>query len=307
MSFSINTYLLRHIQVMLFSLGQLWRQPLASTMTIVVIGIALVLPAGLYVLLQNVNNISQQWDDASQVSLFLAKTTSDIEAEQLKIALESWPTIADVHYQSAAESLEEFRRLSGLSALLDSLPNNPMPAVIIVTPKTSLTELEINNLVTTLSAQAHVELAQLDMEWLQRLRSMSDTAQRGIAILAMLLSLSVLLVIGNTIRLAILSRETEIKVIKLVGGTNAFVRRPFLYTGFWYGLLGGVISWFTLLISLNLLDQPVQQLAELYNSQFNLNWFVLEMLISLPLSGMTLGILGAWLAIGRHLNAIEPS
>jgi cell division transport system permease protein len=116
-----------------------------------------------------------------------------------------------------------------------------------------------------------------------------------------------LLVIGNTIRLAILSRETEIKVIKLVGGTNAFVRRPFLYTGFWYGLLGGVISWFTLLISLNLLDQPVQQLAELYNSQFNLNWFVLEMLISLPLSGMTLGILGAWLAIGRHLNAIEPS
>jgi len=307
MSFSFNTYLLRHIQVMLFSLGQLWRQPLASTMTIVVIGIALVLPAGLYVLLQNVNNISQQWDDASQVSLFLSKTATDLEAEQLKTALETWPTIKEVHYQSANASLEEFRALSGLSALLDSLPSNPMPAVVIITPKASLSEMEINNLVTTLSAQAHVELAQLDMEWLQRLRSISDTAQRGIAILAILLSLSVLLVIGNTIRLAILSRETEIKVIKLVGGTNAFVRRPFLYTGFWYGLLGGVIAWFTLLISLNLLDQPIQQLAQLYNSQFTLTWFALEMLISLPLSGMTLGILGAWLAIGRHLNAIEPS
>lgn len=306
-SFNPKTYLLRHLQVMLFSLGQLWRQPLASAMTIVVIGIALALPAGLYVLLQNVNSISNEWDDASHISLFLNKNVTEQQASQLATKLKSSPNINETSYQSASHSLEEFRSLSGLSELLDTLPNNPMPAVIIVTPKPSLTEIDIEQLVSKLAAEPHVELAQLDMQWLQRLRSISETGQRGISILAILLSLSVLLVIGNTIRLAILSRETEIKVVKLVGGTNAFVRRPFLYTGFWYGTLGGIIAWLTLLISLNLLDGPINTLAELYNSQFTLSWFVVDMLLTLPISGMLLGILGAWLAIGRHLNAIEPS
>ncbi len=306
-NFSPKTYVLRHLQVMLFSLGQLWRQPLASTMTILVIGIALALPAGLYVLLQNVNKISHELDDASQISLFLKQQTSEQHANGLANKLKSWPNIIDVQYQSANASLDEFRQLSGLSELLDSLPTNPMPAVIIITPKHSLDEVAINTLVTKLNEQPLVDLAQLDLEWLKRLRSISETSERGISILALLLSLSVLLVIGNTIRLAILSRETEIKVIKLVGGTNAFVRRPFLYTGFWYGILGGIIAWTTLLISLKLLDSPINQLAELYNSQFTLSWFAGEMLFTLPFSGLLLGILGAWLAIGRHLNAIEPS
>ncbi len=306
-NFSPKTYLLRHLQVMLFSLGQLWRQPLASAMTIVVIGIALALPAGLYVLLQNINAISGQWDDASQVSLFLKHQTSEQQATQLHDELKTWPTIADVHYQSANHSLEEFRELSGLAELLDTLPNNPIPAVIIVTPRPLLAEAEIATLVERLSQKPQVDLAQLDMEWLQRLRSISDTTERGISILGLLLSLSVLLVIGNTIRLAILSRETEIKVMKLVGGTNAFVRRPFLYTGFWYGVLGGLIAWFTLLLSLNFLDGPINKLADLYNSQFTLSWYTVDTFLVLPLAGLSLGILGAWLAIGRHLNAIEPS
>ncbi len=306
-NFSPKTYLLRHLQVMLFSLGQLWRQPIASSMTIVVIGIALALPAGLYVLLKNVNSISVEWDNASQISLFLEHKTTEQQATKLQAELTTWPNIADVYYQSAAHSLEEFRELSGLAELLDTLPSNPIPAVIIVTPSPSSTEPDIAALVDTLSEKSFVELAQLDMEWLQRLRSISNTIERGINILAFLLSLSVLLVIGNTIRLAILSRQTEIKVIKLVGGTNAFVRRPFLYNGFWYGILGGLFAWLTLLISLKLLDAPINKLAELYNSEFTLNWFVTDTVVALPLAGMSLGILGAWLAIGRHLNAIEPS
>ena len=145
------------------------------------------------------------------------------------------------------------------------------------------------------------------MEWLQRLKQLTETGERGIAVLAAMLSLSVLLVIGNTIRLAILNRQTEIKVIKLVGGTNAFVRRPFLDTGFWYVLIGGRIAWVTLLIGLIIINGPVNQLASLYESQFTLQWLSGSLFLALPLCGLLLGVLGAWLAVGRHLSEIEPS
>lgn len=305
---NFHNYLLRHMQVMLYSLGQLWRTPAASTMTVLVIGIALALPAGLYVLLKNVEQVSSQWDDASQISLFLHHNTPDSRGKQLAEQLLTWPDIKAVHYQSAKDSLAEFRDLSGLDSLLDTLPSNPLPPVIVIQPTPSQHEaVALHDLVDRLQNMQEVELAQLDMEWLQRLRSINETGERGISVLAILLSLSVLLVIGNTIRLAILNRQTEIRVIKLVGGTNAFVRRPFLYTGFWYGLLGGVVAWVTLLLTLLFINSPVNRLAALYDSQFTLNWLSGQMFIALPLFGLILGVLGAWLAVGRHLDDIEPT
>jgi cell division transport system permease protein len=304
---NIKNHLLRHLQVMLFSLGQLWRQPISSLMTIVVIGIALALPAGLYVLLHNVEKVSGQWDDATQISLFLQKNITDEQAFKLNSKLQSWPNIKETAYQTSNQSLKEFRDLSGLGTLLDSLPSNPLPAVIIVHPSEAhISEDAIDSLLTKLEALPEVELAQLDMEWLQRLRSLNKTAKRGISVLGILLSLSVLLIIGNTIRLAILSRQSEIRVIKLVGGTDAFIRRPFLYTGFWFGLLGGVAAWVILLTSLSLLNGPVNELARLYGSQFTLNWLSGSLFLSLPMISLCLGILGATLAVSRHLSAIEP-
>lgn len=308
LKFNLHNYFLRHVQVMLYSLGQLWRTPAASAMTVLVIGIALALPAGLYVLLKNVEQVSSQWEDASQISLFLHHKTPDARGKQLAEQLLTWPDINAVHYQSSKDSLAEFRQLSGLDSLLDTLPSNPLPPVIIIQPEPGQHEAEaLQSLLERLQNMQEVELAQLDMEWLQRLRSINEAGERGISILAILLSLSVLLVIGNTIRLAILNRQTEIRVIKLVGGTNAFVRRPFLYTGFWYGLVGGAIAWLTLLITLLFINGPVNRLASLYDSQFTLNWLGGQMFIALPLFGMILGVLGAWLAVGRHLNDIEPT
>jgi len=305
---NIKNYILRHLQVMLFSLGQLWRQPLSTLMTIIVIGIALALPAGLYVLLDNIEEVSEQWDDATQISLFLQQDVFPQQAVALNTQLKTWPQITDTHYQSSSQSLEEFRQLSGLGTLLDSLPTNPLPAVIIVQPnENDLRPDAIGSLLARLEALPEVEQAQLDMEWLQRLRSLNKTAQRGISILGLLLSLSVLLIIGNTIRLAILSRQSEIRVIKLVGGTNAFIRRPFLYTGFWYGLLGGLMAWLTLTFSLSLINGPVNELAKLYSSQFTLHWLSALLFFILPMTGLILGVLGAWISVGRHLSAIEPS
>lgn len=306
--FNVDNYLLRHAQVALSSLGDLWRQPLASFMTVLVIGIALALPASLYVLQKNVEQLSGQWQQATRISLFLKADVKDGRGQQIAEQLGTWPDIKKVEFQSSSQSLQEFRDLSGLGAVLDSLPQNPLPAVIIIEPVAAATANEAHNdLLQRLTKLPEVDLAQLDMQWLQRLQQLNATGQRGIAVLATLLSLSVLLVIGNTIRLAILNRQTEIKVIKLVGGTNAFIRRPFLYTGFWYGLIGGLIAWLTVLIALLIISGPVNQLAALYESQFDLQWLSGLLFIALPLCGLLLGVLGAWLAVGRHLSAIEPS
>lgn len=304
---NIHNYLLRHVQVMLSSLGELWRQPVATSMTLLVIGIALLLPAGLFVILKNVEQVSGEWQHANRISLFLQDEISDKRGEQLAEQLQTWPDIVDVSFQSAQQSLNEFREISGLESLLDTLPENPLPAVIIIEPEEEQLQEAIEALLKRLDALPEVDLAQLDMQWLQRLRSINETGQRGITILAILLSLSVLLVIGNTIRLAILNRQTEIRVIKLVGGTNTFIRRPFLYTGMWYGFLGGVLAWIALLISLLIISGPIDELAALYDSQFTLKWFGGQMLFALPISGLLLGVMGAWLAVSRHLNAIEPS
>jgi cell division transport system permease protein len=292
---------------MLSSLGELWRQPVATSMTLLVIGIALLLPAGLFVILKNVEQVSGEWQHANRISLFLQDEISDKRGEQLAEQLKTWPDIVDVSFQSAQQSLNEFREISGLESLLDTLPENPLPAVIIIEPEEEQQQEAIEALLKRLDALPEVDLAQLDMQWLQRLRSINETGQRGISILAILLSLSVLLVIGNTIRLAILNRQTEIRVIKLVGGTNTFVRRPFLYTGMWYGFLGGVLAWIALLISLLIISGPIDELAALYDSQFTLKWFGGQMLFALPICGLLLGVMGAWLAVSRHLNAIEPS
>ncbi len=303
-----KNYLLRHVQVMLSSLGELWRHPLASTMTIVVIGIALALPAGLLVMLTNITQISGQWQDSHQISLFLNEEVGDTRGQQLAEQLLSWPDISAVEFQSSNDSLREFRELSGLGSLLDNLPKNPLPAVIIVRAADDFSETEnIEDLLERLARMQDIALAQLDMQWLQRLRSLNQTAQRAVQILAALLSVSVLLVIGNTIRLSILNRQAEIRVVKLVGGTNAFVRRPFLYTGFWYGLLGGIIAWLTLQTSLAVINDPIKALASQYDTVFRFDWLAGELFLALPLTGVLLGVLGAWLAVGKHLNAIEPN
>ena len=302
----LKAYVLRHLQVLLFSLGQLWRQPFSSLMTLMVIGIALALPAGLYVFLSNINQVSHQWDEAAQISLFLKPDINTGQARQLQQQLQSWPEISNTTYQSPEQSLEEFRQQSGLGTLLDNLPHNPLPALIIVYPVPHATPDEVARLMTKLRKLPDIDVVQLDMEWVQRLHTLIDLAQRILTLLAILLSLSVLLVIGNTIRLAILSRQNEIRVIKLVGGTHRFIRRPFLYTGLWYGGLGGLIAWFILQISFSIIRPAINDLARQYHSDYAFMELSGQLFLLLPLFGIILGMTGAWLAVGRHLNDIEP-
>ena len=301
----LNTYLLRHLQAAISTLGQLWPQPLASLMTITTIAIALSLPASLAVLLYNMQSVTEHWQQTQQVTLFLKQ---DLDQPQSVLTLLEEPLIVDhAHYQSSAQSFTEFSEQSGLGQLLSHLPSNPLPAVITLSIHRDSTPTQISELMQFLKTQPYIAETQVDMAWVKRLYQFNRIIEKTVLILSFALSLGVILVIGNTTRLTILHRQKEIQVMKLVGATNDFVRRPFLYIGWWYGLLGGVFSWLLLLIATTILSSPVNAFIAEYSQTAQMTWLLSPLLLILIISGGSLGILGAWLAVGRHLNEIKPA
>lgn len=305
---SFESYIANHRKIAKESFRRLIKQPVSSLMTWAVIGIALSLPVGLSVLLANVQQLSSGWDGSAQITLFLKMDVADKDASNLALELSTRPTIAQADFISRTTALDEFKSLSGFGEVLNYLDENPLPHVIIVKPAKTLATVEQTDLLQQqLSDIKQVEKAQLDLQWVQRLHTMTELIQRGVWALALLLALAVLLVIGNTIRLAIENRRDEIVVVKLVGATDGFVRRPFLYTGLWYGLGGGLIAFLLVQMTLFWLDAPISELAHLYYSSFSLSGLNVESTLLLLSTSMLLGWLGAWVAVRRHLGAIEPS
>ena len=298
------TYLLRHAQVLFAALGQLARAPLATTLTLAAIGITLALPSGLYVMLNNLERLSAGWERSAQISLFLKRDVSEAGAHKLAQQVRALPTVSGVDFISREAAFAEFKRDSGFGAALNTLDSNPLPAVLIVRPAAS-DPIAVETLVTSLARLPGVDLAQLDIEWLRRLASLLQLAERGVLLLAVLLSLAVLLIIGNTIRLVVVTRQTEIEIVQLVGGTPAFIRRPFLYTGLLQGLFGGLLAWLLVDVSLLFLNGPAQELAGLYGSGFGLNGLGLSAGVTLALGGAALGWAGARMAVGQQLRRFD--
>lgn len=306
-SLSPRTFLQRHAQVALDSLGRLYRNRLSSLMTAAVIGIAMALPSGLYLLLDNMDRLSGSWDGQPSLSVFLKQEVSESVAQQLAERVRTWPEISSLQLITPDQALDEFSTRSGFADVLGALTENPLPVVLIVTPTSAHTApAAASALRERLGALPETELAQLDLEWVQRLAAIVEITRRGILIISALLALAVLLVVGNTIRLEIQNRREEILVTKLIGATNAFVRRPFLYSGIWYGALGALIAWLLVETGFWLLSGPVSQLAVLYQSGFALQTLPGQLLLVLLGGGMILGLLGSWLAVGRHLAQIKP-
>jgi cell division transport system permease protein len=298
---------LRHAQVLFATLGQLARAPFATLLTVAVIGITLALPAGLYVGLDNIEAVSAGWGRGAQVSVFLKSSTSEQNATTLAQRLRRQPGIIKVDYISREAALAEFKRLSGFGDALDVLASNPLPPVLVVHPALAYSKADpLRTLVGRLRDEPGVDLVQVDLEWVQRLQAILDLAQRAVVLLATLLALAVVLIIGNTTRLAVLNRRTEIEIIKLIGGTAAFIRRPFLYAGLLQGLAGAVSAWALLSLGLALLSGPIQTLSGLYGSQFSVAGLGIRAALALIATGGLLGWLGARLAVGRHLRSIEP-
>lgn len=277
-------------------------------MTIAVIGIALALPSGLHLALDNVRKLSGSWDGAVTISVYMKPEVTDAEAKTLADTLSADPAIAQVRVISHDQALEEFRQLSGFSKILEAVQENPLPAVVLVKPDPVHTDpQQAKVLADRLGNLAGVDFAQLDLQWVTRFQAITQIADRIVWVVASLLGLAVILVIVNTIRLEIQSRHAEIEISKLIGATDSFIRRPFLYIGAWYGLFGGLIGWLLVTTSLYLMDAPVANLAGLYQSDFVLSGMDLSTLSLLLTSGATLGLAGSWIAVGRHLHSIEPN
>jgi cell division transport system permease protein len=304
----MKAWFTRHAQTLVGTLGRLAQAPLANGLTIVVIGIALALPASLHVLVSNVLAVSDQWARAIDVSVYLRQGTSSTQAEQVADRIRQRRDVAEVDLIDADAALDQFRQQSGFGAAVDALTENPLPHLLVVRPTEDFaTAPHAAAIAEELRRVPEVDLVQLDTEWVSRLQAMLDAVRRGVLMAGMLLAIGVIVIVGNTIRLDIQNRRDEIEVTKLVGGSDAFVRRPFLYSGFWYGLGGGLVAWLIVVLVVALLAGPASRIAGLYGSDFRLRGLGLEASLWLLGTGIALGWLGSYLAATRHLRAIEPS
>ncbi len=287
-------------------LYRLGSQPVPTLLNCLGIGIALALPLLLYLGLDNLQRLSHDWDQGGGISVFLR---SDIDAdagERLAERVRSWRGVGAVRYQGRSESLAEFRSWSGLGDVLDGLRENPLPPMLIVLAADVAPEANVlERLRLELDALPEADSARADLEWVRRLHEFTVLAQRMVFALAALLGFGALLAVVNNTRLMIVGRREEIVVVKLVGGTVAYVRRPFLYCGLLYGLGGAAMAWLLSTAGIAWLKQPVQNLADLYGSDFvieGLSWRYVLLLFG----GMALlGLSGAWLAVVRYIESIE--
>jgi cell division transport system permease protein len=303
---SPGTYFSRHVQALLSAFGRLIRQPLGTLLTMFVIAIALALPATLWLVVKNARIAAGDVTDSIELSVFFKTDVPLEKAEQLAAAARQRPGVGEVTLISADDALEEFREYSGFGAALDALQGNPLPHVIIVRPDTAYANPQgVDSLKRYLSAWPEVETVQFDGEWVRRLTAILDLLRNVFAVFAVVLGAGVLAVVGNAIRLEIRARRSQIEVTKLVGGTNAFVRRPFLYEGMIFGLLGGAAAVGIVSLAVASLIEPVGRLASLYGGRFALTGLEpLEALV-LIFGGGLLGVLGAWLGAARLIAKIE--
>lgn len=285
-------------------LRRMFASPLAGFFNILVIGITLSLPTGLYILLDNAQELTARLSSSPQISLFLRMDTTEENIAALRKQLAQHPDIMRSEFVPRAQALQQFKQSSGLSDVIDGLEKNPLPDAFIIQPKQNEAQT-LRKLRDELSKLSDVEIAQLDSAWAYKLEALLRFGHISMVILAALLSLALIAITFNTIRMQILTRHEEIEVAKLIGATDGFIRRPFLYFGALQGLLGGMTAWLIITISLMVLNYQVVALAQLYASAFSLHLLSLGDSLTLLMISAYLGWSGAWLSVTRYLSKID--
>lgn len=302
-----GTWIARHAQAALGASGRLARAPLSTLFTIGVIGLALAMPLGLKLFVDNARAATGDFANAVDLSVYFKVGTPIEKVRQLAERARSRAGVASVTVIPADAALAEFRRYSGFGAALDAITDNPLPHVLGIRPRAGADSTAgLAKLKDYFASWPEVELVQMDIEWVHRFNAILEVLRRTLAIAAVVLAFGVLAIVGNTIRLEILNRRAEIEVTKLVGGSNAFVRRPFLYTGALYGLLGALLALAIVSAATTLLAPAVADLARAYGSGFQMLGTGGDDALRLLGGGTALGWIGAWAAAARHLRSIEP-
>jgi len=296
----------RHVGTSIAAFGRIVRHPFSTFMIVLVIGVTLALPAAVNLVVKNARAISGSWDNALDFAVFLKQDLNESEAAGLARLIEQRADVDSVQFISATEALADFKAQSGFGAALDQLPDNPLPHTLVVRPSAGNTSASMVLLQEELANLPETEHVQVDTEWVQRFHAILDIVRQAIAIGAALLGVAIVVIIGNTIRLDIENRREEIEVTKLIGASNAFVRRPFLWTGFWYGLLGGLMALALVYYGLFLLEAPVARLAGLYQTNIAIASMTLDEALAIIGIAVVLGLFSAWFTAARHMRRIEP-
>ncbi|MBQ0725531.1 MAG: permease-like cell division protein FtsX [Cycloclasticus sp.] len=305
-NFNLRSYIRIHLHTFFASLGRFYRAPFNFMMTVSVIAITLSLPSGLLVSITNLKSLSDQIDLNNNISIFLQQSVTFQQAVDLSQLLENDDKIANTTLISKQDALQEFRQYSGFGAAIRVLNDNPLPHVIQITPIANVNNsTQLQQLVTQLEQQPSIQLVQMDMGWLSRLQGILDIAQRAVILITVLLGFAVLLIVSNTIRLELQNRRDEIDITRLVGATRSFIMRPFIYSGFWYGFLGGVLACILVNLSVWLLDGPSSSLAQLYSSSFTIDYMTISHALLWVLFSILLGIVGSWIVVSRYLSELE--
>ncbi|HHZ69548.1 MAG TPA: FtsX-like permease family protein [Methylococcaceae bacterium] len=288
-----------HLQALLFSLGQQLRTPFSSILTIAVLSISIALSGLFYLLVKNVTYLTGHLETSNQITLFLGQQVSEQDGRQLQRQLEKHRNIQATRLITKAEGLKEFEHYSGFGDALKALNSNPLPMVVQIFPRLSLTtQQQLQQLLDELKGLPGVSVAKLDMQWVQRLKAIIVLVERAVLVLASILGFAVIFITGNTIRLELQNRQEEVVIAKLVGATNGFIARPFLYSGFWYGFLAGILALLMITGLMKLLQSPLEQLTRLYLGY--------QDVVFLSVLNSVMGVVGAWGVLVMQLNRLKP-
>ena len=287
------------------SFHRLVRYPLGNLLTMLAIAIALVLPAALWLTLDSARLLDAELDESATLTVYLELSADEAQAQRIEEAVNAEPSVLETRLISAEQGMADFQQSLGLDDALAGLESNPLPISMVVSPA-SIDPAAMQQLASTLEGLAGVDEVRVDLAWVERLRNLAELGRRVALALAALFGLGVLLVVGNTIRLSVESRRREIEVVMLIGATHAFVRRPFLYSGAWYGVGGGLLALGLLGVGNHWLSLPVAALAASYGASFSLPQLDVTGSTILLSCSTLLGWLGAWLAVTRHLSSIRP-
>ncbi|HAZ7572408.1 permease-like cell division protein FtsX [Legionella sp. PATHC032] len=296
-----------HLQAAANSLNLFCRKPLATMMTVIVIAIALALPTLFWVFTDNLSELTNRWQRGGHISLFLKPSLSEAEQTLLLEKVRTTEGVGQANIKSAADGLSELTQQEGMQDIMRYLPENPLPAVIEVVPALVIdSPAKLDLLSRKLQTFPQVALAKLDMEWINRLHAILGFSGKAANALMALLALAVVFIIGNTLRLDIHNRQEEIKILKLIGATDPYIIRPFLYSGVWYGVAGALLAIFLVNIFILTLGVAVNQLANVYQMHYPLACLSLRQILLLVLFAIILGWLGALLSVKRQLASVEP-
>lgn len=297
----LKAYLFANKRAFLDCCNQLKSAPLASSVLIAVIGIALSLPIGMWVFSMNAKRLTNQWHHSAQLSVFIGQGLSEAEVKQQLLDIRQLPNVAFANYISPAQGLQQLQEQTGMSDVVTLLDDNPLPAVIEVHPDHA-SAAEIKKMTQQLEAQKGVSQVKVDLQWLTRLDSILLLADKAASGLMVILAMAVLLVVGNAIRLTITQRRQEVELLKLLGATKAYIRRPFLYFGVMHGVLGAIFAWLLVMVLTAFLQGGVSTIAKLYYTHFALQGLSIIEVLGLMLLGGSLGFIGGYMSLVKHLH-----